>query len=143
MVVPGTGTITRLQVKVGSNTGRMRFAILESLRRQSAGETACCTGRRQTKVIRPKANRITTMHVHIPVSVSFNRKSKIYSFDNLFLTMEDAHTVIPANLGNSDTGNCSGGWFPAVRPHRENFTGPYGVCGYTILIRAFWTPKHH
>ena len=38
--------------------------------------------------------------------------------------------------------NCSGGWFPRLRPGEENFTGPYGVCGYTILIRAKWEPRN-
>lgn len=75
------------------------------------------------------------------MSSTFNRTSRIYAFDSIFLTMVNASTPIPANATDPNTGNCSGGWFPAVRPGQENFTGPYGFCGYTILIRADWQPK--
>jgi hypothetical protein len=142
MVVPGTGTITQVSVKVGPTTGPMRIAILQSLRKENSGEVACCIGRRQTRVFTPRRNAITRLNVSLPVSVSFNRSSRIYSFDGLFLTMENPATPIPANLiADTTNGNCSGGWFPAVRPRQENFTGPYGVCGTTILLRAIWKPR--
>ena len=68
--------------------------------------------------------------------------SRIYAFDSLFLTMENATTPIPANvIADTTNGNCSGGWFPAVRPKQENYTGPYGVCGATILIRGTWKAR--
>jgi hypothetical protein len=140
MVVPGTGTITVVRVKVGPQTGPMRISILQSLRRQNSGEAACCIGRRQSRVFTPRANAITAITVNLPVSVTFNRVSRIYAFDSMFLTMERANMPIPANVNSAGTGNCSGGWFPAVRPGQENFTGPYGVCGATILIRGEWVP---
>jgi hypothetical protein len=143
MVVPGTGTITRVRIKVGPQTGPMRIAILQSLRAQNSGEAACCVGRRQTGVFTPRPNAITTLHVRIPVSSTFNSRSGYYAFDNLFLSMENPNTPIPANVSDPNTDNCSGGWFPAVRPRQENFGGPYGVCGYTILIRADWQPRRH
>ncbi|MEA2374478.1 MAG: hypothetical protein QOD53_941 [Thermoleophilaceae bacterium] len=141
MVVPGTGTITRLRIKVGPQTGPMRIAILQSLRQENGGEAACCIGRRQTKVFTPKPNAVKTLKVKLRVSSTFNKKSRIYAFDSLFLTMENAGTPIPANVSDPNSDNCSGGWFPAVRPRQENYTGPYGVCGYTILIRADWKPR--
>jgi hypothetical protein len=140
MIVPGTGTITRVRVKVGRTTGPMRIAILQSLRRENSGEAACCIGRRQSRVFTPRANAITTVPVNLPVAITFNRSSRIYAFDSMFLTMESSRTPIPANVIPSGNGNCSGGWFPAVRPSHENFTGPYGVCGATILIRGDWVP---
>lgn len=141
MVVPGNGTIVRVLVKVGPRTGPMRISILQSLRRENSGEAACCIGRRQSAVFVPGPNRITSVPVRLPVSVTFNRSSRIYAFDSLFLTMVNSRTVIPANVRRDGGGNCSGGWFPAVRPGQENFTGPYGVCGATILIRADWRPR--
>jgi len=141
MVVPGNGTIVRVLVKVGPRTGPMRIAILQSLRRENSGESACCIGRRQSAVFVPRPNRITSVPVRLPVSITFNRSSRIYAFDSLFLTMVNSRTVIPANVTRDGSGNCSGGWFPAVRPGQENFTGPYGVCGATILIRADWRPR--
>jgi hypothetical protein len=140
MVVPGTGTITRVKVKVGAQSGPMRIAILESLRGENSGEAACCVGRRQTKRFTPKRNSTRTLTTNIPVRVKFNEKSRIYSFDSIFITMENPNTPIPANYTGQDGDNCSGGWYPAVRPGQENFGGPYGVCGYTILIRAKWRP---
>jgi hypothetical protein len=140
MIVPGTGTITQVQVRVGSRTGPMRVAILQSLRRENAGESACCIGRLETASFTPKPNAIATLQVHMLVSVSFNQQSRTYAYDTLFLTMDDASTPIPANRGNPNGGNCSGGWFPAVRPGQENFSGPYGICGATILVRAEWQP---
>jgi hypothetical protein len=140
MIVPGTGTITRVRVKVGRTTGPMRIAILQSLRRENSGEAACCIGRRQSRIFTPRANAITTIPVNLPVSITFNRISRIYAFDSMFLTMENRNTPIPANVIPGGNGNCSGGWFPAVRPGQENFTGPYGVCGATILIRGDWVP---
>jgi hypothetical protein len=141
MVVPGTGTITRVRIRVGAQTGPMRIAILQSLRKENSGEAACCIGRRQSRVFTPRRNAITTINLRLPTSVSFNRSSRIYAFDSLFLTMENPNTPIPANLTGTGEGNCSGGWFPAVRPGQENFTGPYGVCGATILIRADWSAR--
>ncbi len=142
MVVPGTGTVTKVRVKVGPQTGRMRIAILQALRAENGGEAACCIGRRQSRAFTPRANATTTRTVNLPVSVKFNRQSRIWSYDTLFITMEDPFTPIPANVTDSNSGdNCSGGWFPAVRPGQENFTGPYGVCGYTVLIRGTWRAK--
>jgi hypothetical protein len=138
MIVPGTGTITRVRVKVGPRTGPMRIAILQSLRRENAGEAPCCIGRRQSRIFTPRTNGITTVTVNLPVSSTFNRISRMYAFDSVFLTMENPNTPIPANVTGTGSGNCSGGWFPAVRPGQENFTGPYGVCGATILLRAEW-----
>ncbi|HVE67225.1 MAG TPA: hypothetical protein VNB64_01460 [Solirubrobacteraceae bacterium] len=140
MVVPGNGRIVRVLVKVGNRTGPMRIAILQSLRRENSGEAACCIGRRQSRVFTPRRNAITSVPVSLPVSVRFNSQSRIYSFDSLFLTMENRFTPIPAHVAPDGSGNCSGGWFPAVRPGQENFTGPYGSCGTTILIRADWRP---
>lgn len=140
MIVPGRGRIVRVWVKVGNRTGPMRFAILQSLRRENSGEAACCIGRRQTGIVTPPRNRTTSYAVNLPVSVGFNRISRIYHFDALFLTMVNSSTPIPAHTTGTGNGNCSGGWFPAVRPGQENFTGPYGVCGATILIRGDWRP---
>jgi hypothetical protein len=141
MVVPGTGTINVVRVKVGPRTGPMRISILQSLRKENSGESACCIGRRETRVFTPRPNATTTLRVNLPVSVSFNRVSRIYAFDSLFLSMMNPDTPIPAHVTGTGEGNCSGGWFPAVRPGQENFTGPYGVCGATILIRANWVAR--
>lgn len=142
LLVPGTGIVTTVSVKVGRTTGPMRIAVLQSLRRENSGEAACCIGRRQSRVFTPRRNAITRITVNFPVSVTFNRRSRIYAFDSLFVTMENPNTPIPANVVSDTTrGNCSGGWFPAVRPGQENFTGPYGVCGATILLRAVWLPR--
>jgi hypothetical protein len=139
MVVPGTGKITKVKVKVGPTTGPMRISILQSLRKENSGEAACCIGRRQSRVFTPRRNRTTTVTVNLPVSVTFNQHSRIHAYDSMFLTMENPNTPIPANvIADTTNGNCSGGWFPAVRPGQENFTGPYGVCGATILIRGTW-----
>jgi len=137
-VVPGTGVVTRVRIKVGNKTGPMRVIVAEALRKKNGGESACCRGKRQTKVLRPKRNGIRTFKVRLPVRVKYNKKSKIWAYDNLFLTMENANTVIPAHGGGN---NCSGGWFPALRPGQENYSGPYGQCGYTILLRAKWRKR--
>src|SRR4249920_189785 len=92
MVVPGSGIITKVKVKVGPRTGPMRIAILQSLRKENSGEAACCVGRRQSKVFTPRPNRTTTVTVNLPVSVTFNKRSRIYAFDSLFLTMENPNT---------------------------------------------------
>ncbi len=142
MIAPATGRITYVKIKVGNTTGPMRIAILQSLRKENSGEAACCIGRRQSRVFTPRRNRITRVNVNLPVSVTFNRRSRIYAFDSVFLTMENPNTPIPANvIADTTNGNCSGGWFPAVRPRQENFTGPYGVCGATILIRPNWVRR--
>lgn len=138
-LVPASGIINRVRVKVGRVTGPMRVAIVRSLRREDQGEAACCIGQRQSGVFTPRRNAITTIRINpLRVSVSFNRRSRIYSFDSVALTMENRNTPIHAHLTGTGGGNCSGGWFPAVRPRQENFTGPYGVCGATILLRANW-----
>jgi hypothetical protein len=141
MIVPGNGRINRVRIKVGPQSGPMRVTIARALRREDAGEAACCTGRRQSRVLRPRRNRTTTFAVDLPVRSTFNSQSRYYAFDVMFLTMENPNTPIPASLDDPSTGNCSGGWFPAIRPGVENFSGPYGVCGATILLRANWVPR--
>jgi len=135
MLAPGNGRINRVRIKTGPVTGPMRVTVAEALRREDSGESACCTGRRQSRVFTPRRNAITRVNVNLPVRVSFNPVSRYYAYDVIFLTMQNANTPIPASLGDQNTGNCSGGWFPAIRPRQENFSGPYGVCGYTILMR--------
>src|SRR4051812_13112335 len=51
MIVPGNGRINRVRIKVGPQTGPMRVTIAQALRREDAGESACCTGRRQSRVL--------------------------------------------------------------------------------------------
>jgi hypothetical protein len=143
MIVPGTGRINRVRIKVGNQTGPMRVTIAQALRRENAGESACCTGRRQSRVLRPRRNRTTRFNVNLPVRSTFNSSSRYHSYDVMFLTMENPNTPLPASLSdpNSSASNCSGGWFPAIRPGVENFSGPYGVCGATILMRANWVRR--
>lgn len=142
MIVPGNGRINRVRIKVGPQTGPMRVTIAQALRREDAGEAACCTGRRQSRVLRPRANRTTRFDVNLPVRSTFNSQSRYYAFDVMFLTMENANTPIPASLDDPNTGNCSGGWFPAIRPGQENFSGPFGVCGATIMLSANWVRRN-
>jgi hypothetical protein len=143
LLVPGNGRINRVRIKVGAQTGPMRVTVAQALRREDAGEAACCTGRRQSRVLRPRRNRTTTFDVNLPVRSTFNSQSRYYAYDILFLTMENPNTPIPASLSdpNDPSSNCSGGWFPAIRPGQENFSGPYGVCGATILLRANWVRR--
>src|SRR4051794_9703828 len=143
MIVPGNGRINRVRIKVGPQTGPMRVTIAQALRREDAGESACCTGRRQSRVFRPRRNRTTRFNVNLPVRSTFNSQSRYYAYDVMFLTMENPNTPIPASLSdpNSSASNCSGGWFPALRPGVENFGGPYGVCGATIMLRANWVRR--
>ncbi len=143
LIAPGNGRINRVRIKVGPQTGPMRVVVAESLRAENGGEAACCTGRRQTRVLRPRPNRTTRFNVNLPVRRRFNQQSRYYSYDTLFLTMENPNTPIPASLSdpNDPASNCSGGWFPAIRPGVENFSGPYGVCGATIMLRANWVPR--
>ena len=143
LIVPGNGRINRVRIKVGQQTGPMRVTVARALRREDQGESACCIGRRQTRVLRPRANRTTRFNVNLPVRSTFKSQSRYYSFDVLFLTMENPNTPIPASLSdpNDPASNCSGGWFPALRPGVENFSGPYGVCGATIMLRANWVRR--
>lgn len=73
---------------------------------------------------------------------NLNRPANMRSLQNLLVPGTGRINYIPANvIANAQSGNCSGGWFPAVRPRQENFTGPYGVCGATILVRANWVRR--
>ena len=139
MIVPATGRINRVRIKVGPQTGPMRVTIARALRRENAGEAACCTGTRQTRILRPRRNATTRFNVNLPVRSTFNSQSRYYSYDVMFLTMENPNTPIPASV--NQTNDCSGGWFPAIRPGVENFSGPYGACGAAILLRANWVRR--
>ena len=142
--VPDTGVIRRVRVKTGPVTGPMRVSVARALRAENGGEAACCTGVRQTRVFTPQPNSVTTIRTRMRVRRSFNQVSRYYEFDVLFLSMQNSGTPIPAHYSGDTSGadNCSGGWFPRFQPGQENFSGPYGVCGYTILLRADWRRRN-
>ena len=69
-IVPvGKGTVTRVRVRVGAVTGRMRVVVLNALR--NTADTICCKQVAQTKIFRPRRNAITTLRVNFAVHNTF------------------------------------------------------------------------
>jgi len=61
--VPGTGTVTKVRVRSGSNPAPIRIAILRST------DGMCCEAVRVTEPVQPAANRVSEFEVNLPVEL--------------------------------------------------------------------------
>lgn len=146
-LVPSSGTVRRIQVKVGANPAQLRITVLTGSSRVDTfsgrdlpGTYTCCTARYVGPAFRPKANATTTRRVNVRV---FDVRSKdiqerIHSTDGLALS-----AVGPGSLPLSRTdavgeivegAPIATGYFPLTRPGEPRVDG-YSLAGLDLLYR--------
>jgi hypothetical protein len=151
-VVPGTGTIRRIQVKSGPNPARLRLTILSGSSRVDTftgadlpGTYTCCTARYIGPAFRPQPNAITTRRVDVKV---FNVRSKqiqtrIHSSDVVALSAVGPGTlplaITPALGGYANGTPLLTGYFPLTKVGEPRVEG-YTLSGIDLLFRWDFRP---
>ncbi len=152
-VVPGSGTIKRIQVKSGPNPARLRLTILSGSSRVDTftgadlpGTYTCCTARYVGPAFQPKPNAVTTRRVDVKV---FNVRSKaiqtrIHSSDVVALSAVGPGTLplsITPALGGYATGTpLLTGYFPLTKVGEPRVEG-YTLSGIDLLFRWDFRPS--
>ncbi len=143
-IVPvGNGRITRVRVRVGAVTGRMRVVVLNALR--NTADTICCKQVARTRIFRPRRNAVTTLRVNFAVHNTFviDPRTGFASYELLAISVLDPGVPIPADdTGNYGdlTGPLSFAMFPALGQGEER-AGGTGTVGYVVLLNATWTKR--
>ena len=134
LIVPGTGVITRVDVRMPDTTGPMRITVLRSLRLASDTRAVCCYWAAESEVFTPAANRITSLAMNLPVKAELT-PTQVYEYDALSVTAESETTPIPLAPVPGDS---SGGYFPAVARGQERFEQQTTLGENQVMIRAVW-----
>lgn len=153
-VVPGTGTVTRIQVKAGANPAPLRLTVLSGSSRVDTftgedlpGTYTCCTARYLGPVFRPKPNSTTTKKVNVHVVDVRNKaiQNRIHSSDVLALSAVGAGTLplfVSEAVGSLASGApLATGFFPATQVGEPRVDG-YTMGGIDLLFRWDWRPAH-
>lgn len=151
-VVPGSGTIRRIQVKSGPNPARLRLTILTGSSRVDTftgadlpGTYTCCTARYVGPAFQPKPNATTTRRVDAKV---FNVRSKaiqtrIHSSDVVALSAVGPGTlplaITPALGGYANGTPLLTGYFPLTKVGEPRVEG-YTLSGIDLLFRWDFRP---
>jgi hypothetical protein len=138
----GKGVITKVRIKVGPTTGRMRLALMQAY---SGAITGCCTTIATSRVFKPRRNRITTIRLRLKTKTSPYPHNGIYVYDYLGLSVLEPGVPMPAqNTGENSTSNPNTevglGCYPAQRRGDQCVPGSNGadLSGYYVLMRATW-----
>ena len=144
LIPKGGGTVKAVQIKVGNVTGPMQLVVVRAMREQDKLDGACCFYRARSKVFTPKRNSITTIRVSFKMEHSYNPSSKIWSYDNIGLSVLDGNTPMPAYF----TGSAGGyrdpgvaGFYPHFSGGRESRVDGIGISGYQMLMRVRYVPN--
>ena len=136
LLVPATGVITRVDVRMPDATGPMRITVLRNQRLASSTQAVCCYWVGESEVFTPAAGRITSVSLRLPVRAELT-PTQVYEYDALAVTALDARTPIPLAPVRGDS---SGGYFPAVSRGQERFEQQTSLGENQVMIRAVWEP---
>jgi hypothetical protein len=152
-IVPGSGRVTRIQVKAGANPARLRLTVLTGSSRVNTltgedlpGTYTCCTARYVGPAFRPKPNATTTLRVNVPVQDVRSKEiqTRIHSSDGLALSAVGPGTL-PLHLnpvvGNFAAGEpLATGFFPMTKLGEPRVDG-YTMAGIDLLFRWDFQPS--
>jgi len=128
-LVPASGRITRVRVKAGRNPAPLRVTILGASSSVLNG-FSCCTAQRHSRTFRPRANRITTVRMNLPVIRRIDRRNGSQVNDIVALS-----AVGPGTLPIHDEGRhgvFANGSALAIHYHPMTRRGEPRVDGYSI-----------
>lgn len=151
-IVPGSGTIRRIQVKSGPNPARLRLVVLTGSSRVNTltgedipGTYTCCTARFVGPAFRPRPNATTTRRVNIRVGGSRSNEIqiRIHTSDSLALSAVGPGTVplrIDESVGNFVAGTpLATGFFPQTKVGEPRVDG-YTMPGIDLMFRWDFQP---
>ena len=140
--VPGTGTIYRVKLRVGSSTGPMRLVILRTLfDPQDIANNQCCVARARSSIFTPVRNGITTLKVKLPVAENDSPNASVDYLDQVGLSILKDKVTIP--LINETS-------LPIQKQPVDNYNEPAMTpgesqkaadpAGYRLDMQAVWYP---
>jgi len=143
------GIIRRVQIRAGRRPAPLRLTILQSSSRLSPGggtlqnSFTCCTARRFSRVLRPRANRITTFRVNMRVYRSVDTQAFVQTNDVIGISGVGRGTLplrVGAGLGGYTPGNAfSAFYYPLTRVGDPRLDGS-GLTGIEVLLRWEFIP---
>lgn len=149
-LAPASGRIRRIRVRSGSNPARLRLTVLTGSSRVSPftgrdqpGTYTCCTARFVGRSFRPRANRLTTKRVNVPVQNVRDKRLRfrIHSTDGLALTAVGPGTLplhIRPDVGQIVSGSpLLTGYWPFTRVGDPRVDG-YTMTGIDLLFQWDW-----
>lgn len=145
--VPGTGTITKMEVKSGPTPAPLRVTVLSQLSTPGGGQGICCFYETETQLFTMTPNAITTVPLNIPVVDDvFGQNRVTYAVG--VSAASGAGDLPVAQVGNTNVlatptfGNPAVGWFyPRLGPQDGTNTGGRhedGMPGIELLVRWTW-----
>ena len=151
-IVPGSGTIKRIQVKSGPAPARLRLTVLTGSSRVDTftgedlpGTYTCCTARFAGPAFRPKPNATTTLAVDVPVRDVRSKaiENRIHSSDALALSAVGPGTL-PLHLTDAVGAIAPGaplaiGFWPQTKVGEPRVDG-YTMAGIDLLFRWDFRP---
>jgi hypothetical protein len=151
-IVPGTGTIKRIQVRSGPSPAPLRLTVLSGSSRVNTltgedlpGTYTCCTARYVGPLLRPKPNATTTWPVDVPVEDVRSKaiQNRIHSSDSLALSAAGPGTLplhLTDGLGTLAPGApLAIGFFPQTKVGEPRVDG-YTMGGIDLLFRWDFRP---
>ncbi|MGE0066890.1 MAG: hypothetical protein AB7T48_06000 [Solirubrobacterales bacterium] len=151
-IVPGNGTIKRIQVKSGPNPAKLRLTVLTGSSRVDTftgadipGTYTCCTARFVGPAFRPKPNATTTRQVNLRVGGDRSKEIqiRIHTSDSLALSAVGPGTLplrIDESVGNFISGTpLATGFFPLTKPGEPRLDG-YTMPGIDLMFRWDFRP---
>jgi hypothetical protein len=100
LFVPGNGTITQVNLRVGSSAGPMQVVILRSLGVPQPPpqplEVLCCVAEAVSSPFTPVVNQVNTINVSLPVGADSNPSDDPQYLDSVGLSVLEDGVQIPA-----------------------------------------------
>lgn len=142
---PSTGRITRVSIRSQANPAPLRVSIVRQISTIDASgqilDTACCFGQRQSGAFLPRANRVSTFGVNLPVEVVFDRANGVAWTDYAAISAINDGTLPIFSQGAAAHENSltpgsyqSRAIWPHVRPNEERADG-FGQSGFEVLAQ--------
>jgi hypothetical protein len=139
----GQGVVTKVRVRVGSQTGPMQIVVEQALRKDKSYDPghpdyACCKAIQLSQVFTPAPNAITQVPVNLSVrqDIAPDPSTGYYVDQHLALSVLSPNVPIP--LADDPQGNL-GGWSPAWSLGQERVDHWGFGPGATVLFNADWT----
>ena len=146
-IAPGTGRVTRIRVKSGSNPAKLRLTVLTGSSRvdpftgrDQPGTYTCCTARFIGKPFRVAAGTTTTKKVNVRVHDVRDKRLRyrIHSTDGVALSAAVGGTLplyIGPNVGSFDPGTpLATGYWPRTAKGDPRVDG-YSMSGIDLLFQ--------
>jgi hypothetical protein len=141
--VPGNGTITQVNLRVGSTTGPMQVVILRALGEPQPPpqplEVLCCVAEAVSNTFTPEANQVNTISVSLPVGASESSDPEYLDSVGLSI-LEDGvqipavdETSLPLGQGPDDEYVA-----PAMTPGQNVLASD--PAGYQLDLQAVFSP---